>query len=600
MKSFFKTFGAALLAFFVGTVLMWLMLFSVVGGIAASFGPKQVAVPSDAVLVVDFRNGIVDSPDNRFGAFDVNRRRLETSNTMLEVVDGIRMAASDPSIKGIYINVEGAGAVNHAQVEELRGELLRFRESGKFVVAYNEVYSQPVYWLSSAADKLFIHPEGFLDWRGVAANVMFYKGLLDKLGAEVEIVRHGTFKSAVEPYITDRMSPANRLQMNTLVNSLWDVMVTDIAESRRIPAGKLREYAGRMEVRGPEDAVRLGFADGTAYRDEMTGILSALCRGEEFSEAADTEVSGLNTVSLGDYIAAHAQPRKISRNKVAVVYAEGQIVDGESYSGAVGGATLASQIARARKDDDVKAVVLRVNSPGGSALASDVVWREMELCREVKPVVVSMGGVAASGGYYISAPADVILADRTTQTGSIGVFGMKLNLEKTLRDKAGITVDVAKTDPSADMGSIVRALTPAERAFLQAQVERTYATFVGHVGAGRNMTFEQVDSIGQGRVWLGTEAEKNGLVDGFGGVADAVSLAADRAGIAEDFRVYEILSEPDSFALFLSMLSARTEGFASTRIRGRWDEAFVRYDVLRRTLEQEGIMALMPYMITFE
>ncbi len=298
-------------------------------------------------------------------------------------------------------------------------------------------------------------------------------------------------------------------------------MVTDIAESRRIPAGKLREYAGRMEVRGPEDAVRLGFADGTAYRDEMTGILSALCRGEEFSEAADTD------------IAAHAQPRKISRNKVAVVYAEGQIVDGESYSGAVGGATLASQIARARKDDDVKAVVLRVNSPGGSALASDVVWREMELCREVKPVVVSMGGVAASGGYYISAPADVILADRTTQTGSIGVFGMKLNLEKTLRDKAGITVDVAKTDPSADMGSIVRALTPAERAFLQAQVERTYATFVGHVGAGRNMTFEQVDSIGQGRVWLGTEAEKNGLVDGFGGVADAVSLAADRAGIAE-------------------------------------------------------------------
>ena len=212
-----------MLAFFVGTVLMWFVLFSIIGGIAASFGQRQVYVPSDAVLVVDFRSGIVDSPDNRFGAFDVNRRRLETSNTMLEVTDAVRLAASDPNIKGIYINIAGSGAVNYGNMEELRSELLRFKESGKFVVAYNEVYSQPAYWLSSAADRVFIHPEGFMDWRGVAANVMFYKGLLDKLGVDVEIIRHGTFKSAVEPYITDRMSPANRLQMTTLVNSLWDV-----------------------------------------------------------------------------------------------------------------------------------------------------------------------------------------------------------------------------------------------------------------------------------------------------------------------------------------------------------------------------------------
>ena len=557
-----------MLAFFVGTVLMWFVLFSIIGGIAASFGQRQVYVPSDAVLVVDFRSGIVDSPDNRFGAFDVNRRRLETSNTMLEVTDAVRLAASDPNIKGIYINIAGSGAVNYGNMEELRSELLRFKESGKFVVAYNEVYSQPAYWLSSAADRVFIHPEGFMDWRGVAANVMFYKGLLDKLGVDVEIIRHGTFKSAVEPYITDRMSPANRLQMTTLVNSLWDVMLADISESRGIPADKLRQYAEEMAVREPDDALRFGFVDGVLYRDEMAGMLSALCRGEELSAASVSEHTDFNAVSLGDYIAARAvHARKVSKNKVALIYADGQIVDGESYPGAVGGATLADQIAQAREDNGVKAVVLRVNSPGG---------------------------------YYISAPADVILADRTTQTGSIGVFGMKLNLEKTLRDKVGITVDVAKTNAYADMGSIARPLMPAERAFLQGQVEKTYGTFVEHVAAGRNMTFEQVDEIGQGRVWLGTEAEKNGLVDGFGGLSDAVALAADRAGIAADFRVYEILSEPDSFAAFLSMFSARMQRFSAACVHGELGEAFVHYDMLSRTLREDGVMALMPYTISFE
>ena len=341
------------------------------------------------------------------------------------------------------------------------------------------------------------------------------------------------------------MSPANRLQMTTLVNSLWDVMLADISESRGIPADKLRQYAEEMAVREPDDALRFGFVDGVLYRDEMADMLSALCRGEELSAASVSEHTDFNAVSLGDYIAARAvHARKVSKNKVALIYADGQIVDGESYPGAVGGATLADQIAQAREDNGVKAVVLRVNSPGGSALASDVVWREMELCREVKPVVVSMGGVAASGGYYISAPADVILARPHHADRFHRCVRNETQSGKELRDKVGITVDVAKTNAYADMGSIARPLMPAERAFLQGQVEKTYGTFVEHVAAGRNMTFEQVDEIGQGRVWLGTEAKKNGLVDGFGGLSDAVALAADRAGIAADFRVYEILSEP--------------------------------------------------------
>lgn len=601
MKNFFKTFGAALLAFVVGTMLMWFMLVSLFAGIAASFGQKQVSVPPDAVLVVDFSTGIVDSPENRLGAFDWSRRRIETSNTILEVADAIRMAASDPAIRGIYLNITGTGAVSYGNMEELRGELLRFKESGKFIVAYNEVYSQPVYWLSSVADKVYIHPEGFMDWRGIAANVMFYKGLLDKLGADVEIIRHGTFKSAVEPYITDRMSPANRLQMNTLVNSLWNVMLEDVSSSRNVSVEKLRQYAEELTVGEPTDARECGFVDGIVYRDEMAGMLAALCRGEEPAHVSAKESGEFNAVSLGDYIAAHPlHARRISKQKVAVIYADGQIIDGESYPGAVGGATLAGQIAEARKDDGVKAVVVRINSPGGSALASDVIWREMELCREAKPVVVSMGGVAASGGYYIAAPADVILADRTTMTGSIGVFGMKLNLENTLRDKLGITVDVAKTNAGADMGSIARPLTPAERAFLQRQMEQTYATFVNHVAAGRNMTFEQVDAIGQGRVWLGTDAVEKGLVDGFGGLFDAIALAVDRAGISDDFRISEILSEPDSFAAFLSMFTAGAQELPTARMRDELGNVSVHYDMLRRTLEQEGVMALMPYSVSFE
>lgn len=600
MKNFFKTFGAALLAFVVGTFLMWLIVIGLFAGVVSSFAPRPVSVPSEGVLVIDLANGIVDSPENRYGGFDMRTRRIATSNTILEAVNAIQYAAVDPAIKGILLNISAGGTVNYANMEEIRDQLVKFRkESGKFVAAYDEVYSQGTYWLCSAADKVFLNPEGFVDWRGVAANVMFFKGLLDKLDAEVEIVRHGTFKAAVEPYITDKMSPANRMQMSTLVESLWSVMVEDVSSSRGIPVSSLREYAAKMSVASAEDALRLGFVDALLYRDQVNRTIAAMARGEEVDSYETPDGGGVkvNTVSLEDYIAVHpVLNTRISKNRIALVYAEGEIVDGDSYPAAVGGSTLAEQIAEAREDKGVKALVLRVNSPGGSALASEVVWREMELCRKEKPVIVSMGGVAASGGYYISVPADVIFADRTTQTGSIGVFGMMLNLEKTLRDKLGVTVDVVKTDPSADMGSIARPITAAERAFLQNQVENTYRTFVNHVAEGRNMTFDRVDEIGQGRVWLGVDAQKNGLIDGFGGLADAISLAADRAGVAADFRIYQITSEPDSFTALVSMLSARVK---SSVVRGELGEAFTEYNAMMHTLGKNGIVARMPYNIVF-
>lgn len=606
MKGFFKTFGAALLAFVVGSVVMWLIAMFVFAGFAAgltaAFSPKGMVSTSGDVLVINFENGIVDSPENRYGSFDMNTMTMDVSNTVLEVANALQVAAVDPKIKGVYINITGNGTMSYGNLEELRNELVKFKNSGKFIVAYDEVYSQPAYWLSSVADKVLIHPEGMLDWKGVSANVMFYKGLLDRLGVEVEVFRHGTFKSAVEPYIMEGMSPSNRIQMETIVNSMWDVMVGDVAASRGISADKLKAYADNLMIGNPEDALECGLVDGVVYEDQAMGMIEALCRGKEIKNSNVSGTGDVSMVSLGDYATAHALGiyNYKAKNKVAIVYADGQIVDGESYNGAVGGATLASQIAQARMDDSIKAVVLRVNSPGGSALASDVIWREMELCREKKPVIVSMGGVAASGGYYISSPADVILADRTTQTGSIGVFGLLLNLEKTFEDKLGITFDVAKTGPVADMGNMTRTMTLKERSFIQQNVEDIYSTFVEHVAAGRNMTFEEVDKIGQGRVWLGVEAEKNGLVDGFGGLADAVSLAVDRSGIASDYGICEILPQQNSFGALMSMLFANVSAASDAGLKDELGDVFVHYSRLKNMIENNGgVMAMMPYTIEF-
>lgn len=597
MKHFFNTFGAALLAFVVGTVLMGIVTFGLLAGMTASLMPAQAVVPNDAVLRIDFRTGIVDSPDNRIGTIDMNRMEISMPNTMLEVVRAIQTATTDPRIRGIYIDLDGSSSVGLANLEEIRAELIKFKESGKFVVAYGDVYSQLDYWFCTAADKIYMNPEGLLDWRGVATNVMFYKGLLDKLGVEVQVIRHGSFKSAVEPYILDHMSPANRLQMETMVNALWNTIAADVAEARPVhTAEEWQSYAATMAVATPEDALRLGFVDDLLYRDQVEELLlTEYCK----QEPADKGHESVPQVALDRYIAANLPALyNMSKNKVALIYADGQIVDGESGRNSVGGATLADQIAQARADDRIKAVVLRVNSPGGSALASEVIWREMELCRQQKPVIVSMSNMAASGGYYISSGADVILADRVTLTGSIGVFGMVPNIQKTLRDKVGINVDVVRTNASADMGSIVRSLSAGERTYLQNQVERTYRTFVNHVAEGRNMTFEQVDAIGQGRVWLGVNGRENGLVDGFGGLSDALMLAIDRAGIGSDFEVYEIVSEPTPFGTLLSMFS--TQALGDRLLQDELGVLFRPYLQMRELIEQEGVMARMPYEIVFE
>ncbi len=591
--NFLKTFLASLLAFVVANLALGMLAMLVMTGFVMGLatGGGHTTVGPGTVLKIDLAGAITDSPvSSPLGSIDFGNFRMKSSNTILQCIEAIDNAAVDDNIEGIYLT-PGWGAVSLANIEELRAALLRFKESGKFVVSYNEVYTQRDYYLCSVADKVYMNPEGGIMWQGMASNVMFYKGLLDKLGIQPEVLRHGSFKAAVEPFIMDRMSPENRLQTERLTGSIWGGLVGEIAASRGIDSALLQRYASELTLRTPQIALEKGIVDSLVYGDQMMAVLNSLAGNDPDSDDEP------DMVTLSEYIGAMKPvARKLSRNAVAIVYADGEIVDGESFDDKVGGATIAAKLARVRKDDDVKAVVLRVNSPGGSALAAEVMWREVELIRQEKPVVVSMGGVAASGGYYISCPADIILADRSTITGSIGVFGLLFNAEKGLRDKLGITVDVARTNPSADMGVPFRGLSQRERAYLMDQIEKVYGTFVGHVAAGRNLSVEAVDKIAGGRVWSGADALEIGLIDGFGGLKDAIALAADRAGIADDFRVIQEVDREDSFVAILRSLS----GARSARMRDELGDAFVQYSYLKTMLSQQGVQARMPYIIEFQ
>lgn len=580
--NFFKSFLASLLAFFVANFLWFFLLMVFVMGFAALSTISTTTVTPKSVLHLNLNESIVDQPtSNPFATFDPMSMNMPKSVSNLQVMRAIESAAQDPNIEGLYINLTGAGSVTTALMEELHGYLKSFKESGKFVLAYGENYTQGGYYLSSVADSIFLNPAGEMEWRGLAMQLMFYKGLLDKLGVEPQIFRHGTFKSAIEPYILTKMSPENRLQMETLVNSIWGTLVEDIAENRNLSIDSLNIYATELSAMSANDALEKRLIDALKYEDEVEDIMR-----EKLELDADDDIP---LVSLGDYIAAKPYTPAYSDNKIEVIYAEGQIVQGTSQKGSLGSATLAEQLAEARLDEDVKAVVLRVNSPGGSALASEVMWREMELLREQKPVVVSMGDYAASGGYYISAPADVIVADEMTLTGSIGVFGMMFNAGKALSNKVGVTFDVAKSNPSADMGAINRSVTAKERDYIMKGIEEVYTTFVNHVADGRNMTFDSVDAIGQGRVWSGNDGKRIGLVDEIGGLNYAIAIAADKAECADDYMVRESMGEQTGVMAMLNKFRAH---ISERKMRKEMGEYYDDYLALRAMMENEGVQAL--------
>lgn len=591
---FFKTFLACLLAVIAASAISSFLWMSMLIGMLGSMEGSMTTIKEGSVLEINLAEAITDSPStDPLAGLDLMSMEAMPQLSLMEVMRALEAAATDDRIKGIYLRLNGMGGAmtGTATLEELRNEIIEFKKSGKFVVAYNENYSQGAYYLASVADKIYIEPEGGMDWSGLSASLMFYKGLLDKLDLKVEVFRPSSckFKSAVEPYILKEMSPANKAQMQQMVDSYWKTIQQAVAEARGISIEEQNRIADNLEVTLASEAVAHGFVDAAIYEDQMNEIFTEL--------GVTVTDEGYNSVSLGDYAAQMGlNVDNLSASQVAIVYAEGDIVDGEGSGPHIYGNTLAAKIREVRLDEDVKSVVLRVNSPGGSALASDVVWREMELLKAEKPVVVSMGSYAASGGYYISCPADVIVANEMTLTGSIGVFGMMLNTRDALQNKLGVTIDGVKTNTSSGMGTLA-PLTKVERAAVMRGVDRVYETFTGHVSKGRNLPIERVLEIAEGRVWTGVDAQQIGLVDGIGGLRMAIALAADKAGLGEDYAVVEKLETPTGLAAFFAAFSGQ--------VKASWEASelgvMVReYRELQEALSQQGIVMYLPYKVTIE
>lgn len=591
---FFKIFLATLLAMVVGTVLSWALCLIVFVGMAGSMGQTTKAVITPQTIVkIDFAENITEAPTkNPMAGFDYNTMTMAKSTHLLKVLQSIEAAKGDERIKGIYLNFTGAGGATTGAMEEIRAALVDFKQSGKFVVAYNEGYSQGTMYLASVADKIYLHPEGGFSWTGMAQTSIFFKGALDKLGLNAEAIRPTVckYKSAVEPYIRKEMSKENKAQMQTMVDDMWGVLVGTIAESRNLDAKKLMQLADKLEITQPEDALKHGLVDALIYEDEME---------QKFAEygvekGADDEY---NIISLGEYMTLAPVLPKFGAPAVGVVYAEGSIYDGAGEDDNIYSANLVEVLKKARKDENIKAVVLRVNSPGGSALASDVIWRELELLRKEKPVIVSMGSYAASGGYYISAGADAIIADKMTLTGSIGVFGLLLEGENMLNRRLGVTTDVVKTGRSADFGSGimgigVRKITDLERKTLLRSVDKVYETFTTKVSNGRNLPMEKVLELAQGRVWSGARAVELGLADANGGLGVAIAVAADKAGIVDNFRVTEVLEELSPMAQMMQSLNMQVKSYL---LDAETLEAAEYYNSLKREVTREGVQAYCPY-----
>ena len=584
--NFVKTFLAGLLAVVVGTFLVFFLWIFILLGIAGSMD-KSVAVHSESILKIDFSEVLTDAPSSDpLAGIDLMTLQTTRQLPLLKALRAIEAAAADSRIKGIYLRMNGEGGVTgSALLEELREALLEFKQSGKFVIAYNETYSQGQYYLASVADKIYLQPEGGMDWSGMASNVMFYKGLLDKLDLRAEVFRPTAckYKSAVEPFILNKMSPANREQMQALVNSMWGTISGAVCESRGIDSVQMRRITDNLQVTLPEEALQYGFVDSLVYEDQMEEVFAELGVSDDYA-----------FITLGDYASqVGADLKNISADQVAIVYADGQIVDGEGYGKEIYGNTLAAKIAGVRDDEKVKAVVLRVNSPGGSALASDVIWREIELLKAEKPVVVSMGSYAASGGYYISCPADVIVADKLTLTGSIGVFGMILDTREALKNKLGITIDGVQSNASSSFLA-TEPLTPIQRSMIMRGVDKVYTTFTNDVAEGRNLPIEKVLDIAGGRVWSGADALGIGLIDTYGGLKTAIALAVDKADLGDNYRVTEVTETPTGFAAFIASLNVSVrEAFTRSELGLMMKE----YNTVREAFRQQGVLMYSPYKV---
>ena len=586
MKNFLKYLLASILGFIIASLVLFFIFIGIIGGMVSSSN-KLPEVKENSILYINLNKEIVDrSANDPFKGFDFMSMQTKTSIGLNNILKAIENAKDDSKIKGIVMEVDAVNA-GAATTNEIRNALLNFKESGKFILSYNDLYSQKAYFLSSVADKIYMNPEGLVDWVGLRSEVMYYKNILEKLGVEPQIIRHGKFKSAVEPFMLDKMSPENREQISTFIGSIWNYWVESISKSRNISVAELNRFANEMVIRNGKTSYENKLVDSLIYKDQFIDIVK--------KKLGISDKKDISSISLDDYakIPTPLKGKGLSKNKIAVIYATGEIVMGSVTEGSIGSDGISKAIRDARRDSTIKAIVLRVNSPGGSALASEVIWREMVLAKKVKPVIVSMGDVAASGGYYISAPADTILADPTTITGSIGVFGMYFSVKEGMNKKLGINVETVTTNSHSDFGSLYRPLTAEERAVAQLGVEDIYQSFIGHVSEGRNIPVARVDEIGQGRVWSGANAINIKLIDDFGGLKAAIKIAVKKAKL-DDYRLTELPKQKDPIQQLIEDLTGNTK---ISILKNELGFAYRQYNNIMNMVSNQGVQARIPYNI---
>jgi protease-4 len=582
MKGFFKTFFASLLALVIFTIIG---VFVAIGFIVSATSSEKPLIGSNAVLVLDLSNQFKEQKqENPFSAL-MNKGEGETL-ALYDMVRMIRHAKTDSAVKGIYI-LCGNNVNGFATSEELRKAILDFKTTKKFVIAYGEAISQKGYYVGNTADKIYCHPQGGVEWAGFASNIMFLKGMLDKLEIQPQIFYAGKFKSATEPLRETQMTEANRLQTSVWLGDLYSHFLEAASISRKIDTAKLRSLAQNGSIQTANDAFGNGLVDGLKYDDEV--------KKELYIKLQVSETSKINFVTFGDYAKSVEFKQTGGEKKIAIIYADGDIVSGSGDNEQVGSDAFRAIIRKARMDNDVKAILFRVNSPGGSSLASDVIWREITLARKEKPVVVSMGDLAASGGYYISCNADSIFANTNTISGSIGVFSIVPNFQSFFKNKLGITFDGVKTAPFADMGSSDRPLNETEKRFFQGATDSIYHTFKNRVAEGRKKDIVYVDSIAQGRVWTGSRALQVGLVDRIGTMQDALDCAARMAKLKD----YKIKEYPEKKNIFEQIMNTYKKSIKKDLIKEEIGESQMRVlQQVKQVRQMIGVpQARLPYSV---
>ena len=588
MKDFIKYTMATVVGLVLVSIIMGILTFVSMAGMIASEGMSS-PIEKKSVLRITLKGSITErageeNPLSKLGGEATQQIALD------QALQALEKAAKNDKIEGIYME-GGILSAYPAEVQELRQALLKFKKSGKWIIAYADTYSRSAYYLCSVADKVYLNPIGMLDWSGLSSNPMFFTGLMKKLGIKMQVFKVGTYKSAVEPYIAEQMSDANREQVSSYQQSIWNNMLTDVAKSRKTTAEALNSLADSLTIlSGPEASVKGGLVDKLCYQDEVKKILK--------NKAKMEEDESLRFVSISDVAMSEELNDKVD-DEIAVYYAYGEIKEditgGFAQESAITSKQMTKDLQELREDDDVKAVVLRVNSPGGSAYASEQIWREVQLLSKEKPVIVSMGALAASGGYYISCGANKIFAEPTTLTGSIGIFGMIPDATELLTDKLGLSFDVVKTNAHSDFGAMGRPLNESECRLMQAYINQGYELFTGRVAQGRKISQDSVKAVAEGRVWTGEQAMKIGLVDKLGNLNDAIAAAAKAAKIEK----YSVGRYPEPAPWFASLLQEKKADYMDSQMRSALGEFYPAFSLIRNLKNQDAIQARMTFIPDF-